>query len=78
MREIVPGVLVDANGHLHADKNNTAATVGVISKLLKAADDAELLALASTESKARGLRQNARAARNDARRLEKTLAWVKS
>lgn len=65
--------LVMKNGKLCGDKNNVEKAMQFIAKLRAAADDADKKALATRAYKSRLLNQNARAARKDADRIEKSL-----
>jgi len=61
------------NGKIVADNSNKAATVAFLQTLRAAADDAEKKSLACPRYKAKIYMQNARAARRDADRIEKTI-----
>lgn len=65
--------LTAVNGKLVADKGQPDKAREFIAKLRAAADEAEKKSMATTASKAKLLMQNARAARKDADRFEKSL-----
>jgi hypothetical protein len=65
--------LIIKNGKLYGDKNNSEKAMQFVAQLLKMADEAEKKAIATTAYKAKVLNQNARQARKDADRIEKSL-----
>lgn len=70
--DITKGV-IKRGGKLIANPGNIPAARAFVAELRRLADKAEKQALASTESKAQRLMQNARQARKDADNIEKTI-----
>jgi len=73
MNALTENGLIIKNGRLCGDKRSPQKTLRFIAELRKRADDAEKKSLAVTEYKARVLKQNARAARREADRIESDL-----